>query len=112
MITDAPYEKSDKGKGEKGKKKVKPLDLSKLEISDAPKNIIKTKVVAKKPVKTKKENIPNRFDSQPSTSPFSTFSKNQKLSESVLKGKVKKAMRPVSSVSILKKTPVTPMKKA
>ena len=110
--SDAPYEKSDKGKAEKTKKKVKPLDFSKLQISDAPKKIIKTKVVTKKPVKTKKENLPNRFDSKPSTSPFSPFSKNPKLTESVLKPQVKKVLRPTSSVSTLKKTPITPMKKA
>jgi hypothetical protein len=107
MNTEAPYEKSDKGKGEKGKKKIKPLDLSKLEINDAPKKIIKTKIVLKKPIKAKKENIPNRFDSQPS--PFSPI--RPKLSEVLLKPVVKKLMRPTSSVSALKKTPMTPMKK-
>lgn len=110
MITEALFEKSEKGKS---KKKVKPLDLSKIESDGNFKKVIRTKVVDKKVIKVaKKENIPNRFDSQGSKSPFSPIPKTPKFTESVLRSTMtSKVIRPTTSASAIKKTPVTPIKK-
>lgn len=45
IASEVPYEKSEEDVREKAKKKIKPLDLSK--INPPPKKVIKTKIMAK-----------------------------------------------------------------
>ena len=60
MNSEPPYEKSDKGKNDENKKKIKPLDLTKLQGGPSAKKVMKTKITAKKEIVAKKEVKPKR----------------------------------------------------